>query len=154
MSYVPFVCFSQDVRDGFSTMDVKALKEKIEALDPKVHSSLLRLLTEECDRLTAAKGKTPEPSENPQDPFAELFEKTVDELNQRYIDGTTDHIETYHPDLYREIDEAENELNRVWRAGLEGKAGVEEFRAALGHWYRLHVRSIEIYTEQHKKEGE
>ena len=131
-------------------MDVRALKEKIEALDPNVHGSLLKTLTDEYDRLAAAEGKTPEGEETSQDPFLEMFEKAVDELNRHYIDGTTDHIETYHPDLYREIDEAENELNRVWRAGLDGKAGIEEFRETLGRWYRLHIGGIEIYSKRRK----
>ena len=133
-------------------MDIKVLKEKIENLDPKVHSSLLKALKEEYDRLATAGCEGLEPGVTSHDPFLEMFEKAVDELNQRYPDGTAEYIQRHHPSLSSEIDKAEDKLNEVWQAGLEGKAEIEEFREALVRWYRLHIRSMEIYSKRQKEE--
>ena len=133
-------------------MEIQILKEKIESLDPTAHKSLRDALIARYKCLVGEEGEARPPSEPAPDPFAEAFEKTVDEINKRYIEGTDDCIRKFHPDLYQQIDDAENRLNEVWKAGLEGKAEIEEFRDVLKQWFRLHLRSIEIYSKEHKKE--
>lgn len=132
-------------------MDIQALKEKIESLDPKAHKALRDALTAEYNRLAGEKVKEELPAKPSPDPFAEMFRKAVDELNGRYIEGTIAHIRKHHPDLYRKSNEAEDRLNDAWKAGLQGKAEIEEFREVLKRWYYLHLRGIEIYSKEHGK---
>ena len=44
-------------------------------------------------------------------------------------------------------------LNEVWKAGLQGKAGIEEFRRTLKEWYLLHLQGIEIYCKEQGRQG-
>ena len=126
-------------------MEIQILREKIKGLDSTAHKSLRDALTTKYKRLAGEEGAKP-PSEPTPDPFAEAFKRTVDEINTRYIDGTIDYIRKCHPDLYEKTNEAEDRLNEVWKAGLEGKAGIEEFREVLEQWFRLHLQSIETYS--------
>jgi len=133
-------------------MDIQTLKEKIDKLDPKTHKALRDALTAEYNRL--AGGKDQVKSEAVPDPFAEMFQKAVDEFNRRYVEGTIDYIRKRHPDLYQKMNEAEDRLNEVWKAGRQGKAGIEEFRKTLKEWYLLHLKGIEIYCKEQGKRGE
>lgn len=134
-------------------MDMQALKEQIASLDPKTHKALRDALMAEYDRLTTEKREEKPQSDQAPDPFAEMFKKAVDELNRQYIEGTIDHIRKYHPELYRKTNDAEDILNEVWKAGLQGKAGIEEFRETLKRWYLLHLQGIEIYAKEQARQG-
>lgn len=134
-------------------MDKQALKEQIASLDPKTHKALRDALVAEYDRLTTDQGEEKPQAEQAPDPFAEIFRKAVDELNRRYIEGTLDFIRKRHPDLYQKTNEAEDRLNEVWKAGLQGKAGIEAFRETLKDWYHLHLQGIEIYSKEQARQG-
>ncbi|HUU29586.1 MAG TPA: hypothetical protein VM123_17425 [archaeon] len=133
-------------------MDIQALKEKIESLDPKAHKALRDVLTSEYNRLAGGKGKSKPQGETASDPFAEMFEKAADELNRRYIEGTLDYIRKNHPNLCQKTNEAEDRLNEVWKAGLQAKAGIEEFREVLNQWYVLNLRGIKTYSKEQGKQ--
>lgn len=134
-------------------MDIQALKEQIDKLDPQAHKALRDVLTAEYNRLTGEKGQMKSETQALPDPFAEMFKKAVDELNRRYIEGTIDYIRKHHPDLYQKTNDAEDRLNEVWKAGLQGKAGIEEFRETLKRWYLLHLQGIEIYAKEQARQG-
>jgi len=134
-------------------MDMQALKEQINKLDPQAHKALRDVLTAEYNRLAGEKGQVKSEAQVLPDPFAEMFKKAVDELNRRYIEGTIDYIRKHHPELYQKTNEAEDRLNEVWKAGLQGKAGIEEFRRTLKEWYLLHLQGIEIYCKEQGKQG-
>jgi len=85
------------------------------------------------------------------DPFECLFQKAMQDLNQRDTNGSSKHIRNHHPDLYRQIDEAERRIDEVWKAGLVGKPTIEEFREVVKHWYLLYLQGIEIYRKEHRK---
>jgi hypothetical protein len=112
-------------------MDMQTLKEKIDKLDPQAHKALRDVLTAEYNRLAGGKGQVKSEAQVVPDPFAEMFKKAVDELNRRYIEGTIDYIRKRHPDLYQKTNDAEDRLNEVWKAGLQGKAGIKKFRQTL-----------------------
>lgn len=133
-------------------MQKQTLKEKIKSLDPIAHKSLRDALTARYKRLVGEKEEPKPPSEPAPDPFNDAFKDAVDEINKRYIEGADDHIRKFHPALYQQIDDAENKLNEVWKTGLQGKASIGEFREVLKKWFRLHLRSIEIYHKENKKE--
>lgn len=132
-------------------MDIQTFKEQMERLDPKTHKALKDALMVRYENLTSEKARIKSCKEQVSDPFAEMFEKAVDELNHRYIEGGIDYIRKSHPELYRKTNNAEERLNTVWKAGLQGKADIEEFRKILKEWYLLHLRGIEIYSQ--KQEG-
>lgn len=132
---------------------MRALKEQIDKLDPQSHKALRDALIAEYNHLAGKKEGTKPQGQAVSDPFAEMFKKAVDELNRRYIEGTIDYIRKQHPDLYQETNETEDRLNEVWKAGIQGKAGIEEFRKTLKEWYLLHLRGIEIYSKEQGRQG-
>lgn len=77
--------------------------------------------------------------------FKLMFEKATDEIEKRYIDGTLEYIETSDNDLYNEINNAINEVDKVWIAGRTGNATIEEFRKILKKWHLLNLQAIDIY---------
>lgn len=85
------------------------------------------------------------------DPFECLFQKGMQDLNQRDTDGSSEHIRDHHPDLYWQIDAVEHRVDEVWIAGLAGRATIEEFREVVKQWYLLYLRGIEIYHDEHRK---
>lgn len=134
-------------------MDRQALKEQIDKLDPQAHKALRDVLTAEYNRLAKDTGEAKPGAEQVPDPFAEMFKKAVDELNRRYIEGTIAYVRKRHPDLYQKTNEAEDRLNEGWKAGLQGRVGIEEFRKILKEWYLLHLQGIEIYSKEQGKHG-
>lgn len=134
-------------------MDIQVLKAQIENLDPQAHKALRDVLTAEYNRLAGEKGEAKPQAEQVPDPYAEMFTKAVDELNRRYIEGTLDYIRKNRPDLYQKTNEAEDRLNEVWKAGLQGRAGIEVFWETLKDWYHLHLQGIEIYSKEQARQG-
>lgn len=130
-------------------MDVQTLKAKIETLDQKTHGALREALVAEYGRLTGKGEAIGSQNKKTRQDFAAMFQKAVDELNSRYAEGTIEYICKHQNHLYKQINEAEDGLNKVWKAGLRGKAGIAEFREALKKWYCLHIRCIEIFAKEH-----
>jgi hypothetical protein len=135
-------------------MDMQTLKEKIDKLDPQAHKALRDVLTAKYNRIAREKGQVMSEAQVVPDPFAEMFKKALAELSRRYIEGTIDYIRKRHPDLYQKTNDAEDRLNETWKAGLQGKAGIEEFRKTLKEWYLLHLQGIEIYCKEQGRQGE
>ncbi len=129
-------------------MDIKALKERIDSLDPNTHEAFRNALTAEYSRLT---GKTSEsePRNGPDlDILLSIFQKAVDEINKRYIEGIIVFISRYHPELDRQISRAESAMNDIWFKCERGKVSIGEFKAKVGEWYRLNLKAIDIYTNK------
>jgi len=82
-----------------------------------------------------------------EDPFEGLFKKAVGAISRRYRAGTIEYIREHHGSLYEQTDQAEDQLNEIWKAGLKGEATLEEFRGILIKWYLLHIKGIEIYKD-------
>jgi len=133
-------------------MDMQALKEQIDKLDPQTHKALREVLTAKYNRLAGEKGEAKPGAEQVPDPFADMFKNAVDKLNRQYIEGTINYIQKHHPDLYQKMNEAEDRLNECWKAGLQGMVVIEEFRKILKEWYLLHLQGIEIYSKEQGQE--
>lgn len=130
-------------------MDAQALKKQLDSLDPRIHGALRDVLLAEYNRI--ADVREDRQIGRSDDPFEEMFAGVMERVNIRYVTGTIDFLRKNCPDLYRRINETEDRLNEIWDAGLQGKAGIEEFRSVLDEWYRLHLRGIEIFAR--KKSG-
>ncbi|MFH0926827.1 MAG: hypothetical protein V1872_14550 [bacterium] len=136
-------------------MDIKELKSKIDNLDPNIHKGLRNVLIDEYNRRTGIKKDIPKIDTPPDSGcFAEIFNKAVDAINKRYIDGTFDYINKFKPDLYQEIKEADDNMNARWKEGLQGKSSIDDFREALKKWYFLNLKAIQLYVlEINKNKG-
>jgi hypothetical protein len=88
-----------------------------------------------------------------EDPFEGLFKKAVGAISRRYRAGNIEYIREHHRSLYEQTDQAEDQLNEVWKAGLKGEATLEEFRGTLIKWYSLHIKGIEIYEWRREQEA-
>lgn len=134
-------------------MDIQTLKRQIESLDPKAHRALRHALeTEYRRRLEQEEEQKRLEREFASDPFGALFRKALRELNNRHIEGTLPYIGEHHPALCERISEAEERLEQAWKAGLDGKGTIREFRVALGEWFGLQLKAIEMYSEKHREE--
>ena len=132
-------------------MNIQAVKEKIESLDPVVHKALRDSLIAKYNHLSGEKGESMSQGGFNPDLFAGMFKKAIDEINRKYIAGTIGYIQKHHPDLYQKINTAEDRLNRIWKAGLDGKVDIEGFRKVLKEWYLLNLHSIEIHSREKGK---
>ena len=83
-----------------------------------------------------------------EDAFESLFQKTLAEINELYMDGTNEYIRECHEGLYDIIDQVEDRLQEVWDLGLLGKATLDDFRTVLQEWHSLWIQTIEIYIEE------
>ncbi len=132
-------------------MDIQALKEKIDSLDPTMHAALRDALTNEYGRLCGAAPDT-EPHHEPiPDLLLDFFQKATDEINKRYIQGTIAYISRDHPDLDRRINEAESAVNDIWLKCERGEASVDEFKEKVEVWYRMNLKAIDIYSKEQRK---
>lgn len=76
------------------------------------------------------------------DLFLKSFKQALLQLNRRYQPGTLDFIESHYPDLYHKIEQAEEELDGLWR---EGNYGL--FHESLKRWRELHEQAIQAYSQ-------
>ena len=123
-------------------MNIKNLEAIIDSLDPKYHKHLI-------ENLKNSPGY-PEVNSNASDGVSydlvlELMRKAMNSLNEKYIEGTVTYIDKFYPDMGKEIDNVEEELNRRAKEYNEGKTAIEDFKLALDTWYNVNLKSIEIY---------
>ena len=79
----------------------------------------------------------------------EIFMNAAQEIDKRYVPGTIAYVSRNYPELERQIDESESEVNRIWFAVERHKANIEDLRAVIASWYRLNLTAIKIYSERH-----
>lgn len=65
------------------------------------------------------------------DPTA-LFRTALERINKTWAEGALAWAGNKAPDLVAELDAVEDELNAVWGAVDAGRAGLKEFREAVG----------------------
>lgn len=74
-----------------------------------------------------------------------LFKATVNKIEEAYWDGTDEWIEGNDPKLGRELKEAEDQLNEVWRRNIDGKSSISEFKQALKRYFEAYTKANERY---------
>jgi len=77
-----------------------------------------------------------------QDLFEKLYKKVLMALNEAGFDTDLNKLKKDNPQLSYDIDQADDRLNEVWKAGLKGEATIEEFKKALYEWYSLMQKAI------------
>ena len=77
-------------------------------------------------------------------PFADMFQKALTAISKKYQEGTMEHVKLHHPDLFKEIGEAEAAVDTLWRQGLAGKTTLAEFREVLLKYYKLNLKAIDL----------
>jgi hypothetical protein len=127
---------------------MKTLKRGIEGLDPAIHGALREALRVKYRHLSHQHEASNRPDQCIRRLFEEMFKKAANDLGERYLRGTTEYIQQHHPELHREIETADIRMNEVWSAGLVGKASPPDFRSALGCWYKLYLKAIQIYARE------
>lgn len=127
-------------------MDVAALKEKIESLDPKAHKSLRDALSAKYRRLTGENGEKSE-KDHTLNSFAIEFAASLEGITREYRPGTIDYVKATYPEFWKRIVAAENTLTATWISG-----GAEEFHQALDEWCSLNLQAIEIFKRKSDRE--
>jgi hypothetical protein len=79
-----------------------------------------------------------------------MFREAANGIAEQYVCGTSEYIEERHPDLYRRTEGVDERMNKVWQAGRQGKASLDDFRAVLEEWQRLHLEQIDVYRRESK----
>jgi len=74
-----------------------------------------------------------------------LFKATVKKIQESHLEVMDEWIEENDPELATEIIEAEDEMNRVWRANIEGKSTISEFKLALKRYFEANLKANERY---------
>ncbi len=76
-----------------------------------------------------------------------MFLQAMHGINDVYLEGTIKYTEDNHKDLNAKIDSANNRINQVWQECLNGKASLEEFKAALASYKSLCMKGMELSRE-------
>lgn len=84
---------------------------------------------------------------DPRKDFKASFEEATEEVNTKYIYGTIPYARENHPDLWRQIIEAEDRISDAWLAGVE-----EGLKKNLDEWVDLNLKAIRIF-EGRKAQG-
>jgi len=74
-----------------------------------------------------------------------MYESEFNDIAGKYESRALDRLNKTHPALYANIEQTEDELNKVWDKTLEGKATTDNFRAALSRWHGAQIKGIEEY---------
>lgn len=85
----------------------------------------------------------PIPDKTLQDIYLEVMNK----INDSYISGTIKFVEETHPDLDRQIDEVDKQINEIWKSCLKGEQRLNDFRNALDTYKKLYLKGIELFRE-------
>jgi hypothetical protein len=131
-------------------MDTDDIRKKINSLDPVANKALIEALTSKIGGSSNGPVQVKADGSVSSDVLLDIFNKAVDALNEKYIEGGACHIEKYRPYLEKETIEAEEKLNRTWKLCSDGKLDTENFRKDLKEWYLLNLRNIEIYRKEKK----
>lgn len=104
-------------------------------------------LTEEKAKGLLMTGRVvPVMPEDPTKRFREQFERTDSDLVAAYKPGTMEMIREDVPDLWAEIQEAEDGINILWLQAREGIVTVGNFNEAVDLWKTLHLRAIRFFS--------
>ena len=129
-------------------MDTEDIRKKINNLDPVAHKALIEALTSKIGGNINEPIRKKDNGGISSDGLLDIFNKAVDALNCKYIEGGIPYIEKYRPYLEKETQEAEDKLNKTWELCSDGKLDKEDFMKDLRQWYRLNLRNIEIYRRE------
>lgn len=77
----------------------------------------------------------------------DLYLETMNEINNSYIEGTIIFIEKNHPELDAKIDEVDARINEIWESCMQGKAGLDDFKAELALYKSLYMQGIELFRD-------
>ena len=72
----------------------------------------------------------------------ELLTRTLDELRQRYPIGLYEFLFRHRPDLYKQLLDLEDRIDRAFLSGTVG-----ELKAVLRDYWRLHMQAIEEFKK-------
>ena len=132
-------------------MHDKNIEHMISSLDPKYHKHLIEVLKGNSDNPKSAIENFGTNDGISADLISEMLKKTMDALNEKYIEGGVAYIDKHHPEISRKLDDAEGKLNAKANAYYDGKIDLEEFKSALKQWYLLHLKAIEIHKNYLKE---
>lgn len=82
------------------------------------------------------------------DIFRDLFERAVSDVSNQYLPGTLDFIRKDLPDLYREMEKAEDRVNDLWIQARKKAISETAAHEAIGQWKNLHLKAIELFSSK------
>ena len=80
--------------------------------------------------------------------FEELFKAADKEIRSQYVEGTGEFIREHHPDLNKQISQADEKIQNLWKKGRKGEARIEDFSQALEKWKLLHIQANELFKAE------
>jgi hypothetical protein len=76
---------------------------------------------------------------------ATLCQQVKDELAALWQAGTRHYIEQHHPNLAKEIDTSEDQVNSSWLAADDGSGCLATFKQALETWRQANLKAIKAF---------
>jgi hypothetical protein len=83
---------------------------------------------------------------------ANLFKPVHDELAALWQAGTRGYLEQHRPELAKEIDTDEDQVNTSWLAADDGSGTLDDFKQALDAWRQANMGAIRAYAAERKGE--
>jgi hypothetical protein len=81
----------------------------------------------------------------PDETLSDIYLKTMNEINDQYLEGTIKYIQDHHKELDTKIDEVDKQINEIWKSCLKGEKSIEDFNAALALYKNLYLEGIGLY---------
>jgi hypothetical protein len=75
----------------------------------------------------------------------DVYLKTMNKINDSYIEGTIKYIKEQHKALDNEINRADDRVNEVWKECIQGKVSLDDFKAILNLYKELYLQGISLY---------
>ena len=116
----------------------------IEGLNPKYHRYLIDILKKSSYSTTQGMKVAGDGANY--DFICNLLLRTIDNLNEKYIEGKVEHIDKFFSELSKRIDIAKNNIDRTANQGIEGKINIEDSKKELIKWLELNLKGIKIYS--------
>lgn len=79
------------------------------------------------------------------DPFCQLFNQALGEVEGRYKPGATTFGFRKFPKTMMEILKLEDKMNDLWGSGKRDEDTLKEFRETLKNWYLQNLKVFEYY---------
>ncbi len=77
-----------------------------------------------------------------------LYQSATAELNEAWQPAIGPFIDSRYPELQMKAESACKELDRVWRAVVDGKAEVGDFVGAVSGWRDHHLEQIRTFRQE------
>ena len=74
----------------------------------------------------------------------DMYMKASEAIAELYKEGTLEFLRNIHPKTYDDLMDHDDIINDKWKATVEGKCSLNDFREQLKRWYFAYTRAFNL----------